>query len=95
MNTARIVVLTIAVGAGGISACLAGSANKPPQAASIAQFPTLDVLVAKSDISPGLPNVDVNSSDHKPSKRGDSVDVVRDGISTPVRTMKWPKGRNV
>jgi Flp pilus assembly protein CpaB len=96
MNTARIVVLTVAVGAGGIAPCLAsGFDNKPPQAASTSQFPTLDVLVAKSDIGPGLPNVDLDSSDHKSSKRGDSVNVVRDGISTAMTTVKWPKGRNI
>src|SRR5260221_4548539 len=53
MNTARIVVLTIAVGAGGIAAYLAsGSDNKPP-AAPVAQLPAADVLVAKSDIDLG------------------------------------------
>jgi pilus assembly protein CpaB len=54
MNTARIVVLTIAVGAGGIAAYLAsGSDNKPAPAAPVAQLPTVDVLVAKSDIGLG------------------------------------------
>jgi len=53
MNTARIVVLTIAVGAGGIAAYLAsGSDNKPPTA-PVAQLQTVDVLVAKSDIGLG------------------------------------------
>ena len=53
MNTARIVVLTIAVGAGGIAAYLAsGSDNKPPPA-PVAQLQTVDVLVAKSDIGLG------------------------------------------
>jgi pilus assembly protein CpaB len=54
MNTARIVVLTIAVGAGGIAAYLAsGSDNKPAPAEPVAQMPTVDVLVAKSDIGLG------------------------------------------
>jgi pilus assembly protein CpaB len=54
MNTARIVVLTIAVGAGGIAAYLAsGSDNKPPPADPVAQLQTVDVLVAKSDIGLG------------------------------------------
>ena len=53
MNTARIVVLTIAVGAGGIAAYLAsGSDNKPPTA-PVAQLSTVDVLVAKSDFGLG------------------------------------------
>ncbi len=52
MNTARIVVLTIAIGAGGIAAYLASGSDSPapPPAAPIAQLPTADILVAKSDI---------------------------------------------
>src|SRR6202166_3322834 len=54
MNTARIVVLTIAVGAGGVAAYLAsGSDSKPPPAEPVAQLQTVDVLVAKSDIGLG------------------------------------------
>lgn len=54
MNTARIVVLTIAVGAGGVAAYLASGADQqPPPAAPVAQLPTVDVLVAKSDIPLG------------------------------------------
>lgn len=54
MNTARIVVLTVAIGAGGIAAYLASGSDTtrpPPQPA--AQLPTVDVLVAKSDIGLG------------------------------------------
>src|ERR1700687_5550627 len=54
MNTARIVVLTIAVGAGGIAAFLAsGSDNKPAPTETVAQLQTVDVLVAKPDIGLG------------------------------------------
>jgi pilus assembly protein CpaB len=54
MNTARIVVLTLAVGAGGIAAYLAsGSDNKPAPAEPVAQLQTVDVLVARSDIGLG------------------------------------------
>ena len=53
MNTARIVVLTIALGAGGVAAYLASGSDKPAPAATVAQLPTVDVLVAKSDISLG------------------------------------------
>lgn len=54
MNTARIVVLAIAIGAGGIAAYLAsGSDPKPPPAEPVAQLQTVDVLVAKSDIPLG------------------------------------------
>src|SRR5665213_1148385 len=54
MYTARIVVLTIALSAGGVAAYLAsGSDNKPAPAAPAAQLQTVDVLVAKSDIGLG------------------------------------------
>src|SRR3984893_15329965 len=54
MNTARIVVLIIALGAGGVAAYLvSGSDTKPPPAEPVAQLPTVDVLVAKSDIGLG------------------------------------------
>jgi pilus assembly protein CpaB len=61
MNTARIVVLTIAISAGGVAAYLAsGSDKKSPPAAPEAQLKTVDVLVAKSDIGLGQA---VNSGD--------------------------------
>jgi pilus assembly protein CpaB len=54
MNTARIVVLAIAVGAGGIAAYLASGSDAPPQPTQpVAQLPTVDVLVAKSDVGLG------------------------------------------
>jgi pilus assembly protein CpaB len=54
MDTARIVVLIIAIGAGGIAAYLArGSDTKPLPTEPVAQLQTVDVLVAKSDIGLG------------------------------------------
>ncbi len=54
MNIARIVVLTIALCAGGVAAYLAsGSDSKPPPAEPVAQLQTVDVLVAKADIGLG------------------------------------------
>ena len=54
MNTARIVVLAVAIGAGGIAAYLAsGSDDKPAPAQPVAQLQTVDILVAKSDIGLG------------------------------------------
>jgi len=48
------VVLTIAIGAGGLAAYLAsGSDTKPLPAEPVVQLQTVDVLVAKSDISLG------------------------------------------
>jgi pilus assembly protein CpaB len=54
MYTARIVVLIIALSAGGVAAYLvSGSDNKPAPAEPVAQLPTAEVLVAKSDIALG------------------------------------------
>jgi pilus assembly protein CpaB len=56
MKAARLVVLTVAIGAGGVAAMLAGRSDKPadvkPEAPKIA---TADILVAKSDIPMGQP----------------------------------------
>src|SRR3979490_3410303 len=53
MNTARIVVLTIAVGAGGVAAYLASGSDPQPGAEPVVQLQTVDVLVAKNDIGLG------------------------------------------
>ncbi len=54
MKTARIVVLAIAISAGGVAAYLAsGSDSKPPATEPMAHLQTVDVLVAKSDIGLG------------------------------------------
>jgi pilus assembly protein CpaB len=54
MKPARIIVLIIAVVAGGIAALLAGRSEPPPPApAPVAQLETTDVLIANSDIGLG------------------------------------------
>src|ERR1700736_256003 len=54
MYTARIVVLAIALSAGGVAAYLASRSDDKPQSAEpVAQLQTVDVLVAKSDIGLG------------------------------------------
>ena len=53
MNRARIVVLSIALGAGGLAAYLASGSGEAPAPAPVAQIPTVDILVAKSDIGLG------------------------------------------
>jgi pilus assembly protein CpaB len=53
MNTARIVVLTIALVAGGIAAYLASGFGDKPLTEPTAQLQTVDVLVAKADIGLG------------------------------------------
>jgi pilus assembly protein CpaB len=54
MKAARVVVLSVAIGAGGIAAMLAGRSEKPPEVKQeVVQVETVDVLVAKSDIPMG------------------------------------------
>jgi len=55
MKAARLVVLIVALGAGGVAAMLAGRSEKPPaqKVAPAAKIDTVDVLVAKSDIKMG------------------------------------------
>ena len=54
MNIARVVVLTIALSAGGVAAYLArGTDEKSRPAEPVAQLPTVEILVAKSDIGLG------------------------------------------
>ena len=95
MSTARIVVLTIAVGAGAIAAYLASGSDSKPLP-TVAQLQTMDVLVAKSDIGVGQAVAPENlqwqtwpaATDHQALKRGDSVNVVRYGVSSPTTTQK-------
>ena len=55
MKAARLVVLGVAVAAGGVAALLAGRSNKPPEPKPEQQvkIETVDVLVAKNDIPMG------------------------------------------
>jgi pilus assembly protein CpaB len=55
MNIARIFVLLIALSAGGVAAYLARGAEDKPQlrAEPVAQLPTVEILVAKSDLGLG------------------------------------------
>jgi pilus assembly protein CpaB len=55
MNVARILILGVALAAGGAAAYLvSGGENKPPEAPKpVVQFPTVDVLIAKTDIGMG------------------------------------------
>jgi len=55
MKAARLVVLTVAIAAGGVAAMLAGRSEKPSvvKTAPAPQIATVDVLVAKSDITMG------------------------------------------
>jgi pilus assembly protein CpaB len=54
MKAARVVVLTVAIAAGGVAALLAGRSEKPPEVKVEApKFNTVDVLIAKADIPRG------------------------------------------
>jgi len=56
MKAARLVVLTVAIAAGGVAAMLAGRSEKPPEPVKQeeqAKLDTVDVLVAKNDIGLG------------------------------------------
>ena len=52
MKGARIIVLTVAIGAGGVAAFLAGRSPKPPQVEAL-KVETVDILIAKTDIGVG------------------------------------------
>jgi pilus assembly protein CpaB len=57
MKAARLVVLGVAIAAGGLAAILAGGGSEPPPPAPVAEpsqkIDTTDILVAKSDIGLG------------------------------------------
>src|ERR1039458_8393977 len=54
MKAARIVVLSVAIAAGGVAALLAGRSEKPPEVKpEVAKVDTVDVLVARADILMG------------------------------------------
>jgi pilus assembly protein CpaB len=55
MKAARLVVLTVAIAAGGVAALLAGRSEKPPEVKTEAapKIDTIDILVARSDILMG------------------------------------------
>jgi len=89
MKPARLVVLGIAVAAGGVAAYLASHGSKPaaePSKAPVAQLETVDVLVAKDDLSRGeiiaahdigwqpWPAVSANSNFIKKPARPNAID---------------------
>ncbi len=55
MKVARLVVLGVAVAAGGLAALLAGGSDKepPPAPKPVGQLETVDILIAKNDIDLG------------------------------------------
>jgi pilus assembly protein CpaB len=54
MKAARLVVLSVALAAGGVAALLAGRPSKPPEVKAVApQMATTEILVAKEDLPMG------------------------------------------
>ncbi|GLR87292.1 hypothetical protein GCM10007857_40030 [Bradyrhizobium iriomotense] len=94
MNTARIVVLTVAIGAGGIAAYLASGSDSPAPIAPVAQLPSVggfilpndrvDVLLTRHGKSARRSVADVNAlndnKDEPARRRGETVSVIRFGI---------------
>jgi pilus assembly protein CpaB len=73
MNTAPIVVLTLAVGAGGIAASRAGGSDDKP-------------LPAASNGFVADPSAVEARSDGRAAKRGGSIDLAGCGIRSPTAT---------
>jgi pilus assembly protein CpaB len=99
MYTARIVVLLIAIGAGGIAAYLASGVQRqaPAPVEPVAQLQTVDVLVAKNDINLGQtakpedlqwqtwPQGTASSTFIKRSDRPDAIEQIAGSIArTPI-----------
>ncbi|CAN7738371.1 hypothetical protein LJR220_002007 [Bradyrhizobium sp. LjRoot220] len=74
MNTARIVVLTNAIGAGGIAAYSASGSDYRPAASAGSNFISrANEAEAMRDIAGSVEN----KTDEQPNRRGESISVVR------------------
>ena len=83
MNSARIIVLIIALAAGGVAAYLVSGSDRPAPAAPVAEVPTADVLVAKSEIV--LPNVRVLAIDQAPKEKDGQNNVIGKTVTLELR----------
>ena len=96
MKAARLVVLGVAVAAGGVAAYLAAGSKAPappPPPAPVVQLETVDVLVAKSDLSRGQviadqdiawqawPAAAANANFIKKTDRPDAIEGISSGRS--------------
>jgi pilus assembly protein CpaB len=96
MKAARLIVLGVAVAAGGIAAYLAAGskAPAPPLPTPVVQIPMVDVLVAKTDLSRGqvIDTQDIgwqtwpaDAANSKFVKKSDRPDAMKDFIGAIVR----------
>ena len=97
MKAARLVVLGVAVAAGGIAAYLAAGSKAPPppsQAPSAPPLATVDVLVAKTDLTRGdvIENKDIgwqtwpkDAANASFIKKSDQPDAIKDFVGAIVR----------
>ena len=93
MKPARIIVLLIALVAGGIAAFLASRSEPPPAPAPVAQIDTVDVLVAATDIGLGTtvsgqalrwqawPTAVASANFIRKSERPDAINQLADSIA--------------
>jgi hypothetical protein len=95
MNTARIVVHAIAVGAGGIAAYPAGGFDSKPRppAKPVAQLQILDVLRAGRAQNPDRIGADIINSEiilsnMRALRRGEGVSIARYGLDSPMAMQK-------
>jgi pilus assembly protein CpaB len=96
MKAARLVVLGVAVAAGGIAAYLAAGskAPPPPPPTPVVQVPTVDILVAKADLNRGqvIEDQDIawqtwpaDAANPNFIKKTDRPDAVKDFVGAIVR----------
>jgi hypothetical protein len=86
MNTARIVVLTIAVGAGGVAACPArGSDTSSAPAEPGARPQTAGTL---SPAQYGITDLTSADGSGDPAPHRSSIKMIRAGVSTPAMAQK-------
>src|SRR5207248_9075377 len=97
MNTARIVVLTIAIGAGGIAASVAcGSDNDTAAPAGrVAQGADIPVAKLGRERLPRQIRPDATASNNFIDPRGESFSVVRYDAGSRQSMPKWLKGRTI
>jgi pilus assembly protein CpaB len=87
MNRARIVVLTIAVGAGGVAACIAGGLDsKPPPVEPVAQLQTWPAAATSNTFI--RPNERPDATTQIAGLIASSPNIVRYGVSNPTTMQK-------